>query len=281
MGFVGDGDALLHTAGELPGVGVPHLGQAHGLQRALDQAGSLRPYSWKTTAMPRGGAVTFSPSRTTSPAVPSSRPATQRSSVVLPAPEGPTSSPVPTLNVRSRIASALRPPPRSADRHPAASDAAAACRGGAGSSARCRAAPHPARVRPPPCSASPARCTRRTRARRHRRRRRGAVGRPDPERIPGVRSGLLEPSTGIVLHNRGAAFSTDPASPPGSPTGHGPRTRCAPSSSRPPGWPPPSAAGAARRSRGSSRRPRPARGDAPHASGSASVRAGVSRRSCA
>ena len=51
---------------------------------------SERLYSWKTTAISSGGAVTRSPCRTTSPRVGRRRPAMHLSSVVLPQPDGPT-----------------------------------------------------------------------------------------------------------------------------------------------------------------------------------------------
>ncbi len=64
--------------------------------------------------MPGGGPMTRRPSRSTSPPVGASSPATHFSSVVLPQPDGPTtqtSSPAATVNVRSRTASTRRPEP--------------------------------------------------------------------------------------------------------------------------------------------------------------------------
>ncbi|CAM5714284.1 hypothetical protein SGRIM128S_05251 [Streptomyces griseomycini] len=74
----------------------------------------LRPYSWKTNAVPGGGPSTLRPASVTSPAVGASSPPTHFSSVVLPQPDGPTrqtSSPAPTVKVRSRTASVRRPDP--------------------------------------------------------------------------------------------------------------------------------------------------------------------------
>ena len=58
--------------------------------RTVDQGISERLYSWNTTAISSGGAVTGSPCSTTSPRVGRIRPAMHLSSVVLPQPEGPT-----------------------------------------------------------------------------------------------------------------------------------------------------------------------------------------------
>jgi len=63
------------------------------------------------TAMAGGGPITGVPSTATPPAVGANNPAMHLSSVVLPAPEGPTmqtSSPSPTLKVTSRMASTVR-----------------------------------------------------------------------------------------------------------------------------------------------------------------------------
>src|SRR6188472_2388708 len=60
------------------------------LLRTVDQGISERLYSWNTTAISSGGAVTGSPCSRTSPRVGRSRPAMHLSSVVLPQPEGPT-----------------------------------------------------------------------------------------------------------------------------------------------------------------------------------------------
>jgi hypothetical protein len=48
------------------------------------------PKCWKTTPTPGGGPVTSCPAIVTVPPVGAVRPATQRSSVVLPQPDGPT-----------------------------------------------------------------------------------------------------------------------------------------------------------------------------------------------
>ena len=61
--------------------------------------------------MAGGGPVTALPSRITLPDVGARSPAMHLSSVVLPAPDGPTmqtSSPCPTLKLTSRIASTVR-----------------------------------------------------------------------------------------------------------------------------------------------------------------------------
>lgn len=71
----------------------------------------LRPYSWNTTAMSCGGAVTSRPFTVTAPRVGANSPARHFSSVVLPAPEGPTmqvKSPGRTSKLRSPIASTRR-----------------------------------------------------------------------------------------------------------------------------------------------------------------------------
>ena len=133
----GDRDALLHAAGELPGMGAvrrrrapprpaPRRPGARARARArffsfsgsstfcrtVIQGNRLRPYSWNTTAMPSGGPVTGSPSSTTSPEVGASSPATHCSSVVLPQPDGPTTqtnSPAGDREGEVAIASTLRP----------------------------------------------------------------------------------------------------------------------------------------------------------------------------
>src|SRR4026209_109266 len=60
------------------------------LLRTVDQGISERLYSWNTTAISSGGAVTGSPCSRTSPRVGRSRRAMHLSSVVLPHPDGPT-----------------------------------------------------------------------------------------------------------------------------------------------------------------------------------------------
>ena len=110
-----DRDALLHPAGELPGVVVEEARQADRLERPPRRAAlrsgrvsflcrsgsrtllrtdvhgmSERLYSWKTSAISSGGAVTRRPRSSTSPRWAASGPTTHLSSVVLPQPEGPT-----------------------------------------------------------------------------------------------------------------------------------------------------------------------------------------------
>jgi hypothetical protein len=81
------------------------------LRRTVIHGMRLRPYSWKTTAIFFGGAVTGSPSSSTTPPLGASRPAMHLSSVVLPAPEGPTmqiSSPL--FAVKEMFCSATKSP---------------------------------------------------------------------------------------------------------------------------------------------------------------------------
>jgi hypothetical protein len=81
------------------------------LSRTVIHGNRLRPYSWKTIARPGGGPATATPSMRTVPPEGSSSPDRQRSSVVLPQPDGPTrqtSSPLSTVKVRSRRASTSR-----------------------------------------------------------------------------------------------------------------------------------------------------------------------------
>ena len=126
----GDRDPLLHPAGELPRIApsgtsarptassasrtsscaAPAAASsasaaARRCRRTVIHGNRLRPYSWNTTAMPGGGPCTAAhrPARPRRRSA-SSSPAMHLSSVVLPAPDGPTtqtSSPLPTAKVRS------------------------------------------------------------------------------------------------------------------------------------------------------------------------------------
>ena len=108
----GDRDALLHAAGELPGVLVLDAGEVHPRERlggplvrscrgspcspnstflrTLSHGKRLRLYSWKTIPKPSGTLRTAWSSKVTSPRLGLSRPAMVRSRVVLPQPDGPT-----------------------------------------------------------------------------------------------------------------------------------------------------------------------------------------------